>query len=880
MAQDRPGRLLRRHASRRIFARALRRGGFVVLAAGLMAAAASSLPTGAAAQTLGDRISGANNGKKGPMVVEANQVVYDDKTHSVSAVGDAQIYYEGKTLEADRVTYFKDTGRVLAEGSVKLTEPSGDVTHAEKMELSGDFKQGFVDTLRADTKERTHLGATRSDKVDQDTTVFRKGTYTACPSCAKHPERPPLWRLRARKIIHKNDQQMLYFEDATFDLYGFPIAYFPVFSTADPSVKRQSGFLLPTPAFSTTTGYGFGVPYFWAIAPNMDLTITPKYYVRQGLWGDLDFRYRMDNGYFYIDANGIRQNNDAAFAPQPWGAGPQQPSGLGGQTDRGSITTQGMIWLNQDWKFGWDVMRLSDKWYLYDYGIPNQVLVPTLPGNVFSETASTVYLTGEGDRGYFDLRGYSFQGLTNFDYQPQLAAVWPMLDYNKTIDLPPEKTYGLGGQIEVDANLTSSSAALASFQQTNAWELDNLYGLHPVCNNPVTGLPDYNPGACIMRGIGGSYTTGTVQLSWERKIIDPLGEVFTPFAFVRAHGDYLDYSTSGYATFGSDTIANAYQSNYFSYNNQFQGMVTPGVGLEWRYPLLARLPIGSLVIEPIGQIIARPNAPASNLLVNLDAQSLIFDDSNLFEWNKYSGYDRFETGVRANYGAQFTLDMDQHGYVNALFGQSAQVAGVNPFNTPDMANIGLESGLSTPLSNYVARVSYVPNSNYSFITKAQFDEATWALARLDVSAHAKYGPIDFSGQFADYEQQPLIGYIFRREGLQFTTKYDVAEHYFVSGNINFDLSRHYYYPTYLSTPQPLFSIATWGLGLGYTDDCTKVILNYSDSLSYGFGNPPIYMRNQIVLLTVDLRTLGQIKVPITLSPAVVQDGIHTSTTYN
>ena len=58
----------------------------------------------------------------------------------------------------------------------------------------------------------------------------------------------------------------------------------------------------------------------------------------------------------------------------------------------------------------------------------------------------------------------------------------------------------------------------------------------------------------------------------------------------------------------------------------------------------------------------------------------------------------------------------------------------------------------------------------------------------------------------------MIGYIYRREGLQFTSRYDVVEHYFVSGNINFDLSRHYYYPAYLPTAQPVFSIATWGLG--------------------------------------------------------------------
>ncbi|MGP7984508.1 LPS-assembly protein LptD [Rhodoblastus sp.] len=866
MALDRPSLALRRPRPR-----APRRGAVGVFAAGLALAALSVLPNFAAAQTLNDRIAGSNQGKKGPMVVEAGHVVYDDKNHAVSAVGDAQVYYEGKVLEADKVTYFKDTGRVLAEGSVKLTEPDGSVTHADKMELTGDFKEGFVDTLRADTKDRTHIGATRSDKVDPDTTVFHKGTYTACPSCAQHPERPPLWRLRAKKIIHKNNEQMLYFEDATFDLYGFPIAYFPVFSTADPSVKRQSGFLLPTPSFSSTTGYGFGVPYFWAISPDMDLTVTPKYYVRQGLWGDLDFRDRLDNGYFYLDVNGIHQTAPSAFPANPWGAEDQ--------TNRGAVTSQGTIWLNQNWKFGWDVMRLSDKWYVYDYGLPNQVLVPTLPGNVFSETSSTVYLTGQGDRGYFDLRGYAFQGLSNFDYQPQLANVAPMLDYNKTIDLPPDKTHGIGGQIEIDANLTSSSAALASYQQTNAFELDNLYGLHPVCNIPNTNppVPDYTPGACILRGIGGSYTTGTVQVSWERKYIDPLGEVFTPFAFLRAHGDYLDYSTSGSATFGTDTIANAYQSNYFSENNQFQGTVTPGVGLEWRYPLLTRTPIGSLVIEPIGQIIARPNAPVSSTLVNLDAQSLVFDDSNLFEWNKYSGYDRFETGVRANYGAQFTLDMDQHGYVNALFGQSAQVAGVNSFNTPDAANVGLESGLNTPLSNYVARVTYVPNSNYGFIAKAQFDEATWALARLDIGAHAHYGPLDMGVQYADYEQQPLIGYIYRREGLQLNSKYDFAEHYFVSGNVNFDLSRHYYYPDYLPTSQPVFSVATWGLGVGYTDDCTKVSLNYSNTISDAYGDPPIYLRNQVVLLTIDLRTLGQIRSPITLTPSAVQDGIHTNT---
>ena len=148
--------------------------------------------------TLADKISSSNKDKKAPMMVEAKTVVYNDNTHTVAAEGDAQIYYQGKVLEADRVTYNRDTGRVFAEGSVKLTEPDGGVTHADKMDLTGDFKQGFVDSVRADSKDRTHFSAPRSEKIDADTTVFEKGTYTACPSCVDHPDRPPLWRVRAK----------------------------------------------------------------------------------------------------------------------------------------------------------------------------------------------------------------------------------------------------------------------------------------------------------------------------------------------------------------------------------------------------------------------------------------------------------------------------------------------------------------------------------------------------------------------------------------------------------------------------------------------------------------------------------------------------------
>ena len=49
----------------------------------------------------------------------------------------------------------------------------------------------------------------------------------------------------------------------------------------DPTVKRQSGFLIPFFTDSTTVGAGFGIPYYWAISKDKDITFTPKFYAKE-----------------------------------------------------------------------------------------------------------------------------------------------------------------------------------------------------------------------------------------------------------------------------------------------------------------------------------------------------------------------------------------------------------------------------------------------------------------------------------------------------------------------------------------------------------------------------------------------------------------------
>ena len=94
---------------------------------------------------------------------------------------------------------------------------------------------------------------------------------------------------------------------------------------------------------------------------------------------------------------------------------------------------------------------------------------------------------------------------------------------------------------------------------------------------------------------------------------------------------------------------------------------------------------------------------------NEDAQSLVFDETNLFAWSKYSGYDRIEGGTRLNYGFQYTANFANGGHANVVGGQSIQVAGQNSYTIADIANTGLESGLDKTFSNYVAGETMQPS---------------------------------------------------------------------------------------------------------------------------------------------------------------------------
>jgi LPS-assembly protein len=211
----------------------------------------------------------------GQMLLEADQLTYDFDRQRVTATGNVQIHYGALVLDAEKLTYDQRSGRLIASGGVRILEPGGNLIVAETLDVTDDFSDGFIESINLITTDRVRLTAQAAERRDGNLLIFRRGVYTACEPCAEHPEKPPLWQIKAARIVQDSAEKTIYYQHARLEFFGIPIAYTPFFSHPDPSVKRKSGFLTPSLLQTDAIGVGVTTPYFWNLAPNYDLTLSP-----------------------------------------------------------------------------------------------------------------------------------------------------------------------------------------------------------------------------------------------------------------------------------------------------------------------------------------------------------------------------------------------------------------------------------------------------------------------------------------------------------------------------------------------------------------------------------------------------------------------------
>jgi LPS-assembly protein len=673
-----------------------------------------------------------------PMLLQADEMIYDNEKALVIAKGNVEIYYGNYTLLADRVTYSRRTNTLRAEGNVRIKDPDGAVITSDHITLTDDFRDGFIEALKLVTQDDTRIVAESASREAGNVTVFRKGWFTPCELCEDKPQKPPTWRIRAGKITHKRDQATITYNNAVFDLFGVPVLWVPYFQSADPTVKRKSGFLMPSYSHSDELGNTVEVPYYFALSDHYDFTFAPMWTEKAGTLLQGTWRHRLASGAYRVELAGV------------WDEGIEE-SPFNGDF-RGSVNTQGNFALNPFWNWGWDVLTETDDTFRRFYNLDSRLK---------TDRVSQLYLEGLHDRNYLSTRFYDTRSLLFDDETFSEATVYPIVDYDYIVNRPI-----IGGEL----SFTSNVMVFSSEDDTHS-------------NRLVS------------------------EANWRRQMIDGIGQVFTPFARLRGDVYYVD--TTGQ---GSEDVFNGIDAES---DPILRG--NAAAGLEYRYPFIANTGSMTHVLEPIGQVVARPDTIGDQLEIpNEDALSLVYDDTILFDIDKFSGFDRVETGTRANVGVRYTAQLASGAYARAVFGQSYQIAGQNEFDTEFFQ----KSGLATDDSDYVSGLYLQATNNLSFSAQSRFDNATYDLERTDLGSWARYGPAQVRVNYVDASNDTLDaapGLDLGESREEFVTAGVLAltNDWSLLGNLRYDLEND--------------ETITEGLGLRYQDDCLMLDVIYQQS---------------------------------------------------
>lgn len=335
--------------------------------------------------------------EEGPIQFTADEVTHDRELGIIRASGNVEASRDGQVLLADTITYNQKLDVVSASGNVSLLQPDGAVIFANLIELTGDFKDGILRDLRVRLADNARFAAAGARRSGGNVLEMRNAAYSPCESCPKQPERPPLWQLKARKIVHDETKQVVEYRDAWMEFLGVPVAYTPYFYHPDPTVKRRSGFLTPSFGGSSTLGTTVSTPYYIAISPSRDFTITPTLTAKERAILAGEYRER-------FAAAELRTTGNLTFDSE--------------DEFRGHIDAAYREDISNTWRGGVDLQRSSDDTYLRRYNFSS---AKTLTSRGFAE--------GFRGRNYMALNAYAFQGLQENDDPGTTPLVLPMFEY-------------------------------------------------------------------------------------------------------------------------------------------------------------------------------------------------------------------------------------------------------------------------------------------------------------------------------------------------------------------------------------------------------------------------------------------------------------------
>ncbi|MGQ3047654.1 MAG: LPS-assembly protein LptD [Niveispirillum sp.] len=389
-----------------------------------------------------------------PVLLSADSVDYDQDLGIITARGKVELSQGGRLLLADSVSFSEKTNVVTASGNVSILEPTGEVMFANYTELTDDLQQGFVDQVRILLSDNSKFAALQGERREGRYTRMENAVYSPCELCATDPSRPPIWQIRAARITHDQQAHDVYYRDATLEVAGVPVMWLPFFGHPDPTVERRSGFLTPGGGISSDLGTYARIYYFFDIDESKDFTLEVTPSTEDGLLLGGEYRQRFATGSVTLSGSAVYTDRARETA-----------SGVVEKKEfRGHIFGTGRFDIDENWRWGFDVKRVTDNTHLLRYDYSREDIL-----------ASRGFVERFEGRDYLALNVYDFQDLRpgNPEEEP---VVLPMVTYSAL----GEPGGLLGGRWSADAGflslLRSSGNDTRRVSSAAGWRRDDITG--------------------------------------------------------------------------------------------------------------------------------------------------------------------------------------------------------------------------------------------------------------------------------------------------------------------------------------------------------------------------------------------------------------------
>lgn len=354
----------------------------------------------------------------------ADQLLYDDSRNVVTAEGNVLVTREGNVLKADMVTWDRNSNKVFAKGDVSITDPQGNIAYGDTVEVNESLKDGIVHSLLVVTQQGDRIAAEQGERRGA-IFILNHAAYSPCrviddKGCPKEPT----WQVKAARVVYDSEAERVRYTGARLEMFGVPLLPLP--GLTHPVGNRSgSGLLVPDIGF-LNGGLEVGTPYYFSLAPNRDLTVTP--YVYSNAWPMLKGQYRELRG------KGAYQ----VLGYLTYGRRTDPVTGATDSTQdiRGYIDASGKFQLSPEWSISGSLRRVTDRTFLNRYNI-----------NYDDRLRSNITAERIGDKSYLSIAGWAFQTLRPGDPQGQVPIALPAIDYRLRLKDP-----WIGGTLQFQAN--------------------------------------------------------------------------------------------------------------------------------------------------------------------------------------------------------------------------------------------------------------------------------------------------------------------------------------------------------------------------------------------------------------------------------------------